>query len=950
MSRRWRGLFRIRNGLAAIVALGCVVALLTAGPSNADTGTVTDYCGGTCYDILPPGENGNATLVQILANQTLGTRPAHTDDQLDTYSSLVTGYEQLTDDSIGNYYNSSALGVPDDDVTSTSKPRDDVTIVRDKLGIPHIYGTTRSGTEYGAGYAAAEDRLWLMDVFRHVGRGELTSFAGGAEANRELEQSFWRAAPYTEQDLQDQIDRIAASGPRGAQALSDVDSYVDGINDYIDKAYKTRTFPGEYDLTGHVSPITNKGTIEHFKPTDLVAIAAVVGALFGSGGGGEVTNALAKMAFDDQYGVTAGDAAWQSFREENDPEAVLTVHDGQKFPYGGAGADAPSVAMPDSGSVTSEPIVYDPTGSATSSAVSTSTKVPAGEGKLKSVAGMYDNGVLPSNLLTSPERGMSNALVVSAKYAEGGHPIAVFGPQTGYFAPQLLMDEELEGPGISARGAAFAGLSMYVELGRGQDYSWSATSASQDITDTYAVPLCEPDGSAPTADSNYYLYHGQCLAMDKLEVDDSWKPTLADQTPEGSYKLIVYRTKYGLVQYRATEGGKPIAYTSLRSSYMHEVDSIIGFQEFNDPDAIHDATDFQQAANDVNYTFNWFYVDSTDTAYFNSGTEPVRPSDVDYDLPIKADPAYEWQGWDPSTNTADYEPASAHPQSQNQDYYVSWNNKQAAGFSASTAGDGPVQRVNMLDDRVSALVHSGQKVTRAQLVQAMEDAANVDLRGEDVLPLALKVIDSAPVDDPDLAAVVQELKDWQQAGSHRREAEAGDKEYVDAAAIQVMDAWWPLLVKAEFEPGMGEDAYQALANLLPINDSPSSGQLGDTSGGGSVNETQTHKGSSFQYGWWSYTSKDLRGVLGEPVSAPLSQSYCGGGDLSACRTALLDSLKQAAAEPASDVYPADAYCKAGDQWCADSIVQEPLGGVTDPIIAWQNRPTYQQVVQYQSHR
>ncbi|WP_141247314.1 hypothetical protein, partial [Streptomyces albidoflavus] len=43
--------------------------------------------------------------------------------------------------------------------------------------------------------------LRLIDLFRHVCRGELTPFAGGAEANQGLEQQFWPEAPYTEEDL-----------------------------------------------------------------------------------------------------------------------------------------------------------------------------------------------------------------------------------------------------------------------------------------------------------------------------------------------------------------------------------------------------------------------------------------------------------------------------------------------------------------------------------------------------------------------------------------------------------------------------------------------------------------------------------------------------------------------------------------------------------------------------
>ena len=114
-----------------------------------------------------------------------------------------------------------------------------------------------------------------------------------------------------------------------------------------------------------------------------------------------------------------------------------------------------------------------------------------------------------------------------------GHPIAVFGPQTAYYTPQLLMDVDVHGPGMDARGATFAGISLYVLLGHGRDYAWSATSAGQDIIDTYAVPLCEPDGSKPTISSSHYRFHGQCLPIDVMEKTNSWTPSAADDTPPG---------------------------------------------------------------------------------------------------------------------------------------------------------------------------------------------------------------------------------------------------------------------------------------------------------------------------------------------------------------------------------------------------------------------------------
>jgi acyl-homoserine lactone acylase PvdQ len=915
--------------LAAAVGVFAAFALSPAAAHAAPR--VVDYCQGRCGDILPPGENGHATVADITANKLLGTHPPHTVDQLAPYANLLFGYQGLSDAQLGQFFDDASFGVPPDQVGSVESPRADVTIVRDRpTGVPHITGSTRSGTEFGAGYAGAEDRLFVMDLLRHLGRGRLSSFAGGAAGNRAEEQSIWRSSPYTEQDLQAQIDRLRQRGARGAQLFQDMQDYLAGVNAYIQSCLLLLTCPGEYTLTGHL-----EGP-QPFTPTDLIAESGVIGGLFGSGGGAELQSALVKLAAEARYGAARGDQVWQAWRAQNDPEATLTLHDGQRFPYGTAPANAPSVAMPDAGTLTPEPVVHDPSGSGTGAAITAAAST----------------GALPGLDVGAPHRGMSNALVVSGRYTTDGHPVAVFGPQTGYFAPQLLMLEELQGPGISARGAAFAGLNLYVQLGRGQDYSWSATSAEQDITDTFAVPLCSPDGSPATLSSTGYVYHGQCLPMEMLEQQDSWSPSPADTTAPGSYKLVTPRTKYGLVIDRGLSNGLPVAFTSLRSTYMHEADSAIGFQMLNDPGAVRSAQDFQQAASNIDYAFNWFYVDSTRTAYYNSGLNPVRAPQSDPNLPIKADPAYEWQSWDPGTFTAAYTPFAAHPNSIDQDYYVSWNNKQALGYSAADGNFsfGSVQRVELLDSRVKSAIQSGQKLDRAALTRIMEDAANVDLRGEALAGELLQVIQSQPVTDPALAAVVQEIQRWQQAGSHRLAPDSATRTYVDAHAIQVVDAWWPLLAQAEFQPGLGQDLYTALVNAIQLNESPSGGQQGSTGSGASLNQSQAHKGSSFQFGWWGYVDKDVRAILGRPVQAGFPVLYCGGGTVPGCRQVLLSALAQAAAEPASQVYPGDSTCAAGDQWCADSIVHSPLGGITDPVIEWQNRPTYQQVVSFPSHR
>ena len=100
--------------------------------------------------------------------------------------------------------------------------------------------------------------------------------------------------------------------------------------------------------------------------------------------------------------------------------------------------------------------------------------------------------------LQAMPKHMSNALVVNGKDSASGHPIAVFGPQVSYFAPQILMLEDLHSPDYAAEGASFPGTGL-VELGRGEDYAWSATSAGSDLIDQRLEKICNPSGGAPAA-------------------------------------------------------------------------------------------------------------------------------------------------------------------------------------------------------------------------------------------------------------------------------------------------------------------------------------------------------------------------------------------------------------------------------------------------------------------
>jgi acyl-homoserine lactone acylase PvdQ len=931
---------------AAVLSIAAGVPVAPAAVPVPPYGTGDDSQGGF-RDVLPPGTNGLANLVQLGAFLTTGARPAHNSDQLSMYADLVRATPGLTSSTMSNYFKDSTFGVRASDVASMASPRADVTIVRDKgYGVPHIYGQTRGGAMFGAGYAAAQDRLFFIDVLRHLGRAQLSSFAGGAPGNRAMDQEQWSLAPYTEQDLQHQIDQFDdLYGADGVQLQNDLTDYVAGINAYISEAKLDPTkMPGEYAATNHpLGPDAWKGT-------DIIATASLVGAIFGKGGGQELGMAQFLQRLQDRFGDADGRTLWSQLAAFDDPDAPTTVKDAS-FPYQtppqtpAKGAEV----LPDEGSLKPEPIVVagtdaagagaDGAAGAAGAGGAASTTDPAAtvtgtvDAVTGTVGGIIDSvtGLLPApsglDGLISLPKSNSNALLVSAARSKSGHPIAVFGPQVGYFSPQILMEQDIHAPTIDARGAAFAGVNMFVQLGHGRDYAWSATSAGQDIIDTFAVPACQDD--------SHYAFRGQCLPVEVLERENAWLPNLADQTAPGSQTLRVLRTKLGVVRARGTVNGRPVLFTSLRSTYMHEVDSARGFSDFNDPNKVKDAKSFQKAAAKIGYTFNWLYADDRDIAYYNSGNNPVRAPGTTGQLPMS--PGNTWKGWNPDTNLADYTPSAQHPQVVNQDWITSWNNKQAKGFAGADSNlFSSVFRSQMLDRQIEKrLPKASSKLDLPGLVDAMEEAGTTDLRGQEDLPLALEVIGNPS--DPALAAAVRTLKRWVASGTQRRDKD-GDGAYDHADAVRIMDAWWPLWMKAQFQPTLGPTLFAT----LPHGQDNAPNNHGD------------HLGSAYQEGWYGYAAKDLDTVLGHPVKQPYARAFCGKGDLAACRTALRSSLRQALQVPASQLYSGDATCEKakrdGDQTCYDAVSFRALGGITQPLIPWINRPTYQQAVEVKGHR
>ncbi len=888
MIARLRCVLPLLVSLFAILALGPPAVAATPQPYG------TNDAGGF-RNVLPPGETGLATLQQVFAFRGQGVLPKHFADQQPLYENLLYASPTLTDDQIPNYFKDATFGIPPGQVESTIEPRPGVTILRDSgYGVPRIYGDTRADTMFGAGYAGGQDRLFLMDVLRHTGRAELASFLGGSNADNDASQ--WGFAPYTEADLEKQIAQMPALyGQLGVQAVGDLQAYVEGINAFIAKAKTDKTLePGEYTVLGK--------PMEPFKTTDVVAIASLVGGIFGRGGGNELNSALTMQAFVDKMGVKAGRKAWLEFRSKEDPEAPTTIS--KRFPYQQRSAFAKrGLALPNPKSVRDAPTVASTSGA---------------------TVGREGIGSVGDTLQAALEAAghASNWELVSAKNSVSGHPLAVMGPQVGYYVPQILMEQELHGPGIDARGASFAGINLVIQLGHGRDYAWSATTATSDNVDTFAEVLCQ--------DNFHYSYRGKCLPMEKLEKTESWAPNALDSTEAGSQTMVAYRTVHGVVFARGKVGKRKVAFVRQRSTYFHEADSVIGFTQLNEPGVVTGVEGFKTAVSNIGFLFNWAYVDSDDIGYALSGSMPQRSLGVSPDFPILGTGQYDWKGFNPTTQTAEWLPFSKHPQAVNPEYLVSWNNKQAPGWAAADDkySYGPLFRSQMIADKVRSATKGPKKLTIAQLVQSMSESATQDVRGYRLLPTILNAVGKPK--SPTLRKAVATLSTWNKKGAHRRDLDR-DGIYEENAAVQLMDAWWPKLVEGEFKSSLGAVAYERLEGML---------ELGDVVG-------VSPNAPAFSDGWWGYVSKDLRGMFGPKPKAPWSQSYCGKGSKKACRAMLQRTLAAAL-----KVTPAQLYgggtgrCAANPQpSCYDQNRPQVTSGITLNPFPFQNRPTFQQVVQ-----
>ena len=326
-----------------------------------------------------------------------------------------------------------------------------VEIIRDEYGVPHVYGDSLASTWYGVGYASGQDRLWQADVLRRLGTGTSAEYfgasavAGDVTAHAVFGPASRRAALF------------AAASPRLQTVFR---AYAAGMNAWIKKATKTGQLPVEYGGLGLPPP--RKWTVD-----DSIAVTMALLQNFGESGADELDHLADLDSFVTRLGATEGGKVFFDTHIPNDPTAPTSI--------------------PASGSVP-RTATYDPV-SALESLPSFDAQVAAKRWN-RAWRGWQRNA-LRAGLKKSPA---SNAIAIAPKLSADGAPLLLHGPQMGYTVPQVNHEMGIHGGGYDVTGMIIAGIPG-IPIGITPKHAWTLTTGGTDNNDIYLETL-NPDNPA----------------------------------------------------------------------------------------------------------------------------------------------------------------------------------------------------------------------------------------------------------------------------------------------------------------------------------------------------------------------------------------------------------------------------------------------------------------------
>src|SRR3954454_20063154 len=301
---------------AGVLALGG----LALQPTSAFA--VQDFAG-TALNIIPSGQYGAVPP------------PAGADTQVKMYDALTPHFDNVTSADLTQDFKSERFGVATSGPAHQENvPRPGVTLLRDRLNVPHVNSTSSDGGSWAAGWIAAEDRGLLLQQARYNARVAAIDAPGLSALSLITGLKNFQPSAQTEAEVAKQTNVLKNAGPEGDAVLHDIDTFISGINDY---------------LSIH-SPSTAPWT-----RNDVYALNALKGQFVGQGGGDEARRSEFLGGLQQRLGRAKGKSVFNDLRQFKNPGSPTTVD--ARFDYGHIPQRPKGNAILDPGSFQSTPAV-----------------------------------------------------------------------------------------------------------------------------------------------------------------------------------------------------------------------------------------------------------------------------------------------------------------------------------------------------------------------------------------------------------------------------------------------------------------------------------------------------------------------------------------------------------------------------------------------------------------
>jgi penicillin amidase len=324
------------------------------------------------------------------------------------------------------------------------------TVQRDQWGVPYISATTMHDLLFTQGYVTSQDRLFQMELSRHIAQGRIAEMFGAGPSNSLLQSDKILRALNFYAGAQAEWNGI------DAEKKAELQAYADGVNAYI--STHKNSLPLEFTFLG-VTPAA-------WTPIDSLAYGRVIA-----------------FSLDNTW-----DTKYLRSR-------LLTT-------LGAQATDQILPPYPDTNPTFLSPKSTQPSVTTTLPATQSHVQQPLPD-ITETIQGM---AIIQQLIGDTTEALGSNSWVVDGTKTTTGKPLLANDPHLAISEPGTWYEVELRTPHLHVVGFALPGI-PWVIIGHNDHIAWGLTNVGADNADLYIETL------DPQHHPGEYLYQGKWLSL-----------------------------------------------------------------------------------------------------------------------------------------------------------------------------------------------------------------------------------------------------------------------------------------------------------------------------------------------------------------------------------------------------------------------------------------------------